>query len=1006
MVSENKVPLIYQDITEEMSYDSLPAEWLHTNFAIFSDTKSLFDYQRNALKNGLKLLHYYFENLQNFDASEESNQIIDRKKKFFQELRKYDKSLTESLGVSNKHNKLLFNKLKQYYPVVVEEKEERINFLHFVNRMSFWMATGSGKTLVLVKLIEMLDQLKSSKLIPNNDIMILTHREDLIEQIVKLIQEFNRISSRKIRVWELTKFEEVKRGTILAFKEDINVFIYRSDLIAEDTKEKQIGFEDVENGGKWYLLLDEAHKGDKEDSKRQLYYSLFTRNGFLFNFSATFTDIWDILTTVYNFNLDNFIRQGYGKNVYLSQQELNAFKDKSDFNDKDKQAIVLKTLVLFTLSVEAKCNIDAALKEPSYHKPLLVSLVNSVNTQDADLELFFKALEQIASEDIDIRLFNEVKEELSKELFENPKYVFGNERLNISNNRIHSLQLKDVRRSIFHTERKGSIEVLKIPGNEKELIFKLKTTELPFALMRIGDCGKWVKEKLTTYHIEETYDNESYFKHLDEGNNNINILMGSRAFYEGWDSNRPNVMLFINIGRGEAKKYVIQSIGRGVRIQPFMNKRKRLQPLKRENDTTAKDIYSHLEPADVSIIETLFVLGTNRANVQQILEGIMYENKASGELIELRENPLRKDKSLLIPVYKDWSKIVPVEELPKFEGNKTLIKAFVEWIGDERVLYALSTNTNANELSTIRKAKEFLEKGNFLEDKSPDALYQLSKLLKHVNIKLRDLDEFRELSDEIVHFKKIHVDLPEKDFERLGKIITSVCEYQDASKKEIELKKQFSEHQIDLDTFTAELKNINNSPKEAEFLFEDSSLKIKNILNHYFIPVIVSDKEKINYLNHIITVESERRFIEQLEEYVNGRANRLKEFDWWMFSKIDEHLDEVHIPYYNKSQNTIARFKPDFIFWMKKGNDYHILFADPKGTMHTDYQFKVDGYQLIFEINGKKKVFSSNGNNIQVHLFLFTEDRNKLAEGYKKFWFDDFEKMVNQFLCSGNLRLP
>ena len=998
MVPEIKVPLLYQDITEEMSYEALPAEWLRTNFSTFSDTKSLFDYQRNALKNGLKLLHYYFSSLQNYDPSEGSSQIIERKRKFIYELRKYDKSFLESLGISNKRNKLLFSKLKQYYPVATEETEERIHFLHFVNRMSFWMATGSGKTIILVKLIELLDQLKSNALIPDNDILILTHRDDLVEQITKLIKEFNRMSSRKIRVWELSRFEEVKRGTILAFKEDINIFIYRSDLIAEETKEKQIGFEDVENGGKWYLLLDEAHKGDKEDSKRQLYYSLLTRNGFLFNFSATFTDIWDIVTTVYNFNLDTFIRQGYGKNVYLSQQELDAFKNKSDFNDKEKQTIILKALVLFTLSAEAKCNIDTAVKMHSYHKPLLVSLVNSVNTQDADLELFFKALEQIASEDIDIQLFNKVKEELSKELTENPRYVFGIESLDISDHRLESLQLKDLRRSIFHTERKGSIEVKKIPGNEKELIFKLKTADLPFALMRIGDCGKWVKEKLTTYHIEETYDNESFFKHLDEDSNNINILMGSRAFYEGWDSNRPNVMLFINIGRGDAKKYVIQSIGRGVRIEPLKNKRKRLLPLRRENDTAAKDMYSQLEPADVSLIETLFVLGTNRKNVQQILEGIMYESKASGEVIELKENPLRKGKSLLVPVYKDWSKVVSVEELPKFEGNKTLLKAFVEWIEDDRVLYALYANTGLVGPATIRKVKEFLEKGNFLEDESADAFYQLSKLMNHVNVKLRDLDEFRELTDEIVHFKKIHVNLPEKEREKLKKIILRVCEYEDASKKETELKKQFSEHKIDLDTFTEELKKLGNSPQEEEFLASDSVLKIKNILNHYFIPVIVSNREKIDYINHIITVESERRFIEQLEVYISGRENRLREFDWWMFSKLDEHLDEVHIPYYNKTQNRIERFKPDFIFWLKRGNDYHILFADPKGTMHTDYQFKVDGYQLIFERNGKKKVFSTNGNNIRVHLFLFTEDRNKLAEGYKQFWFDDFEKMINQFL--------
>ena len=56
--------------------------------------------------------------------------------------------------------------------------------------------------------------------------------------------------------------------------------------------------------------------------------------------------------------------------------------------------------------------------------------------------------------------------------------------------------------------------------------------------------------------------------------------MGSRSFYEGWDSNRPNILLFINIGvRKESKKFVLQSVGRGLRIEPLKNKRKRLQNL-------------------------------------------------------------------------------------------------------------------------------------------------------------------------------------------------------------------------------------------------------------------------------------------------------------------------------------------------------------------------------------------------------------------------------------------
>lgn len=1001
MAVEKKESLLYQDIIEEMSYESLPSEWLRTNLSSFSDNVTLFGYQRDALKSSLKLLNYYYENIQKFEQNENDFAMIERKKKYFHELRKYEKDLLESLGISNKGNKLLFNKLKQYYPIIKDNSDERIHFLHFVNRMSFWMATGSGKTVILIKLIELLDRLKMAGLIPDNDIMILTHRDDLVEQIKEHIQEFNQKSQRKIMVWDLRKFEDVKHGTVLAFKEDINIFIYRSDLIAEKTKEKQLGFEDVENGGQWYLLLDEAHKGEKEDSKRQLYYSLFTRNGFLFNFSATFTDPWDILTTVFNFNLDTFIKKGYGKNVYLSQQELNAFQDKTDFNDRDKQRIVLKSLVLLTLSKNAKSHIDGAIDIKNYHNPLLVSLVNSVNVKNSDLEIFFKELERIASEEVDKQLFEEAKEELTKELKNHPQYIFESEwseSIIITDKQIKSIQLKNIRKNIFHSERKGSIEVKKIPGNDKELIFKLKTADLPFALMKIGDCGKWVREKLTTYHIEETYDNVSYFEQLDEDNNHINILMGSRAFYEGWDSNRPNVMLFINIGKGDAKKYVIQSVGRGVRIEPLKNKRKRLLPLRRENDVTAKEAYAQLEPSDVSLIETLFVMGTSKENVQQILDSTKYESKASGEIIQLKKNPMSKEKTLLIPVYKKRSKAVSVDELPKFEGNKELLNEFTDWVEDDRVLYALYSDMPVANPVTIQRTKDFLANGNFLKGEGTDAYYQLSKLMNHVNVQLRDIDDFEVLSDEIVHFKRIRVILSVREREKLKELIDKVAQYEDPSGREAELKKLLRDDKIDVDQFTEELKKLSQSSMEEEFITSSSTLKIKNILNHYYIPVIVSDKEKVNYINHIININSEKRFLEKLEKYIGDDKNKMKEFDWWMFSKLDEHLDEIHIPYYNKAHNKIERFKPDFIFWLKKDDEYYILFVDPKGTKHTDYQFKVDGYKQIFEEKGREKVFSSNGNNIRVHLFLVTDDRNQLSDGYKQYWFDDVENMITQLV--------
>jgi hypothetical protein len=984
----DNIPLIYLDSVEEVSFDSLPVEWSRINLNKFSKDINLFDYQQDAIKNAIKLLHYYYESLRKYDEKEDEKLNIERKKKLFNEIRKFNMQLIDSIGINNKKNPASFNNIKEYYNIIKENSHEKIHFLNFVNRMSFWMATGSGKTLVLIKLVELLDKLMQTRLIPNNDILILTHRDDLVNQIKKHIEEFNKISARKVNVWELNRYDDVKRGIVLTFKDDINIFIYRSDLISDRTKEKLLSFSDIENNGRWYVLLDEAHKGDKEDSKRQLYYSVLTRNGFLFNFSATFTDVWDIISTVYNFNLDNFIRAGYGKNVYLSQQELNAFKDKKDFDSKDKQKIVLKALMLLTVNKKAKKNIDGKLgKTDHYHNPLLVSLVNSVNVEDSDLEIFFKQIEKIAQGDIDKETLENAKEELIQEFASHPRYVFGHDVLAINKSFISEIDIKELLKTIFNADKFGKIEVIKLPQNKEELIFKLKTSDKPFALIKIGDISKWLKEKLDHYEINESYDNTSVFKTISQDNNQINILMGSRAFYEGWDSNRPNVMIFINIGKGDAQKYITQSIGRGVRIEPIKGKRKRLIPLKRENDLNAKEMCSKLDAEDVSLIENLFVLGTNKDNVEKILESIKYERKTSGEIIELKENEASKIHTLLIPVYKEPKEILAVDIMPQFEGDRKRINDFITWLNDERLVYSLFSDENNLEPKTISRIKDVIEQGNFSKNTNGGDVYtQISRLISYVNIKLQEVDKFKKLENEIVHFKKIRVSLESKELEKLKELINKVKEYKDPTQEEKIYKELLRTGKIDIDGYTSKIKDLNKTSNEEEF----KDLKIKHIVNHYYVPLILSTKEKVNYINHIVNVESERRFIEGLENHIKQEDNLFKKFDWWMFSKIDEHLDEIYIPYYNKVHNKIERFKPDFIFWLKKGDKYLIIFTDPKGTRYSDYEHKVDGYKRIFEEKDNKKIFPNDKLGVQVHLFLYTEDENKLSEGYKKYWFDSF----------------
>ena len=126
------------------------------------------------------------------------------------------------------------------------------------------------------------------------------------------------------------------------------------------------------------------------------------------------------------------------------------------------------------------------------------------------------------------------------------------------------------------------------------------------------------------------------------------------------------------------------------------------------------------------------------------------------------------------------------------------------------------------------------------------------------------------------------------------------------------------------------------------------------------------------------------------------------QFDWWMFSKLDQTLDEVCIPYYNPKENNISNFKPDFIFWMQKGKHYLILFVDPKGTEHTDGYRKIDGYSKIFEIEkvGQKvsKDFLYNDFTINVKLLLKPSNGGiaSAPQPQRKYWFDNFDDFANK----------
>lgn len=994
---------ILYNIAENIDFETLPVLWKDIDFNKFSEHKSLYPYQREALQNATKIIYKFYDNFTDTEIAK--NQFLK-----LNEQNGLNKDLQTRFFTYSDTESTAYNILSEYF----EEEDYKLSAWNFINRMSFWMATGSGKSVVLIKLIELLQNLMSNEVLPDNRILFLTHRPDLIEQLQEHIVEFNEYAKKEkgieFIVRDLREFPEQEMNGNLFKDTQINIYFYRSDLISDIQKENIIDFKNYDNDGKWFVILDEAHKGDSEESKRKQYYNILSRNGFLFNFSATFTDDIDILSTVYNLNLAEYIKKGYGKHLYLFQEQFKNFKtteDNKDFEEEEKQKIVLMSVIMLAFVKKQAENIRTEFGTEYFHNPLLLTLVNSVTAQDSDLYLFFRELEKIANKEVDNTLFTNAKSTLQNDLYSVKSAEFEGIELfeDVEIASITNLTFDEILKYVFNASTSGEFEVRRNPKNKQELSFRVKSgaNSEPFALIKIGDIKGFETNNLANYDIEEEFDNVSLFENINDSS--VNILMGSRAFYEGWDSNRPNIINFVNIGtHKDAKKFILQSIGRGIRIEPIKNQRKRLLPLINDGIIKNEDLKAKVK--EVNLLESLFVFGTNQKAILSVLETLKGEQQEEEHQLSLFEKDIFSHP-LLIPVYKDASSNNE-KRLKRLRINKedfALYNDIVETMNETAI--AFNFNLKYEDVAILTEKQK--DSKNFKQVEN-ERIGKVEPVVKHIlnyyKIIPEEVDTFSKVEEEIIHYNKISVNTSKTgsetsiEFKRLAELKNKIKKAKNPVDKEQvknELKQALANSEIDIDEYTEQIEKLKDEASSGTetFTHRNEEINIKKLLNHYYFPTVISGKDRIKWMKHIIDTPSEIEFVNALEKHLKEDDNFFSQFDWWKFSKIDHSLDKkVRIPYidpYNGKRN----FLPDFVFWLQKGKEYHILYIDPKGTGRSEYQFKVDGYRDLFVENEKVKKFEFGDKKLKVHLRLATEDTAVLGDKdfYKKYWIEpnDFD---------------
>ena len=155
--------------------------------------------------------------------------------------------------------------------------------------------------------------------------------------------------------------------------------------------------------------------------------------------------------------------------------------------------------------------------------------------------------------------------------------------------------------TLFNAQTSGELHIDNLKGAKGELAIRIGNNS-HFGLIYIGDDARFKNLcKDRGFNVHERQFSGSMFQDLNSDDSEINLLIGSKKFTEGWNSWRVSTMGLMNIGRSEGAQ-IIQLFGRGVRLKGFQSSLKRSSSC--ENLVKMEGL---TRPKHINVLETLAV---------------------------------------------------------------------------------------------------------------------------------------------------------------------------------------------------------------------------------------------------------------------------------------------------------------------------------------------------------------------------------------------------------------
>lgn len=813
-----------------------------------------------------------------------------------------------------------------------------------LRKLAFWMATGSGKTLLMhLNYRQFLHYNKK----PLDNVLLITPNEGLTQQHLEQLsasgipaerfdlQNSGLHSAQRhiVRVIEITKLVEEKKGSGVSVP--IEAF-----------------------QGNNLIFVDEGHKGSGGEAWRG-YRELLGETGFTFEYSATFGQALnaagnDNLTKEYakaiafDYSYRYFYGDGFGK-------DFNILNLRQTSSSEETDVLLLANLLSFYEQVRYFESHGAKLKPYNLANPLWLFIgrkVEAIYTEDGRkrsdvltvvqfLNRFLKnaqgwsirTIEKVLKGDSGLKMFS------GTDLFVNDLRTLKDARLNG-----HSV-FADIIRRLFCANAPAGLEMNSIRGADGELGLRVHGASAYFGLIYVGDAAAFrdlVEEHAPDVELGEDVITDALFSSVNRPGSDLQMLIGAKKFIEGWDSWRVSNMCLLNVGRSEGSE-IIQLFGRGVRLKGLNASLKR---------STA--IIGCEHPKDIRLLERLNIFAVRADYMAQFRDYLEREGVDTDGFIEL-ELPLWNqnkflNKGLYVPRWPEESTFLDEQVVALAPDERAVVRhdlstrvetivgtrgvihesgaaAGVEVRIPDEGLALLDWQWIHNELVMHRESAGY--RNLLLPQDAPraimaardPAMYELfapSSLISPSRF-----EDVRTVEAVVAEILKRYMD----SFYRLEqrRWDSRHLKYSKLTIRE----SNFQNYAVRVPASEPELvKTVKKLIKEREKRLRESVRELPNLYfdRHIYQPLLLEPTDDITTTPPGLNV-GEKRFVEDLRDYCSKEKDgALKDKKLFLLRNLARGKG---VGFFES-----AGFYPDFILWVKEGKNQRIVFIEPHGMLH------------------------------------------------------------------------